>query len=83
MYIIKSGALYFDGIGFTTQQKDAKRLVVDSPTSTFKAYLALLFDNDARFVKLTPSCASRLESAYSDGFDDGFDAAADDTVDWI
>ena len=81
MYIIKSGDLYFDGSGFTSQQRDAKRLAMDSPTPTFQAYLGLVFDN-ARFVKLRrPNRASLLDSAYSDGFDDGFDAATGDVPD--
>lgn len=91
MYIIKSGALYFDGVGFTSQQKDAKRLAMDRPTPTFVAYLDLLFDNAARFVKLTPnldrvqrdvqyaSRSAQLGTAYDNGFDDGrADAFYDD-----
>lgn len=81
MYIIKSGDLYFDGIGFTSQQKDAKRLAMDRPTPTFVAYLDLLFDNAARFVKLRPNRASQLDAAYGDGFDDGFSAAIGDDSD--
>ena len=81
MYIIKSGALYFDGFTFVAGQKNAKRLLIDMPTSTFKAYLDILFDDGAaRFVKLKPNRSNQFDSAYDDGFDDGFDyAGADDS----
>ena len=51
MYVIKRGNDYWTGDGFSLHQHDARRILIDSPTSTFTAYLGLLFDN-ARFVRL-------------------------------
>ena len=75
MYIIKSGDLYFDGVGLTASQKHAKRFYMDRPTDTFRSYLDVIFDNGARFVKLTGK-----RSAV--GFDDADWDDADFTDDW-
>ncbi len=54
MYILKNGDLYWDGFQFVDAQAAAKRFSMDAPTSTFEAYLALMFNAvDVRFVKLT------------------------------
>lgn len=53
MYIVKVSDGYFTGVGLSGSQRNAKRYDIEQPTSTFRAYLALLFGADARFVKLT------------------------------
>ena len=53
MYVIKVSDSYFTGVGLSVHQSDAKRFALNAPTSTFRAYLDLLFGTDARFVKLT------------------------------
>lgn len=61
MYIIKVSDGYFTGSGVSIAQRDAKRFDIEQPTSTFRAYLSLLFGADARFVRLT-SRADRIDA---------------------
>ena len=77
MYVIKRGPDYFTGSDFSPFQTDAKRFPIDSPTSTFGAYLLTLFDGDVRFVELE-STGGQL--AYP--FDTGFNPDEWDLVDY-
>jgi hypothetical protein len=73
MYILKNGDLYWDGFQFVDAQAAAKRFPMDAPTSTFKAYLALMFNAiDVRFVKLTTRASRRSDVfAGDDSYQDG------------
>ena len=72
MYILKIVDQYFTGSGISASQRDAKRFSIEAPTSTFRAYLALLFGADARFVKLT-SRADRIDADVRADYDNGND----------
>ena len=72
MYVLKMLDSYFDGVGFTASQRGAKRFGIERPTSTFLAYLSLLFGPDARFVKLT-SRADRIDADIRAQYDGDYD----------